>query len=245
MANQGKFIAITGGASGIGLALVKLLASRNAILSISDLNVAALATLEAELKTGHPDYLYTAVNIANEEEVNAWITATKDHFGELHGAANCAGIVGTTNMAMPLTKIDNKNWELCLGFNLTGTPPAFLCNMYCIRAELQNIADSGSIVSIASAASLEGIAWMGLYCAVKHGVIGLVHAVAKEVGNWGIRANVVAPGNIDTSLLRGALEGRNQYGTPGEAASVLAWHLGPESTFVTGAVYMVDGGWQP
>lgn len=95
---------------------------------------------------------------------------------------------------------------------------------------------------------------MGPYCAAKHGLIGLTRAVAKEVGNRGIRVNVVAPGNIDTALLHDALEGRNQasvvpgtpmprYGSPEEAAFLLAWLLGPESTFVTGAVYTVDGGW--
>ena len=115
-----KVIAITGGASGIGLALVKLLASRNAKLSISDMNTAGLAALEAELKAEHPDFLYTTLDITKEDEVNAWITATKKHFGSLHGAANCAGIVGTTNTAMPLAEIETKNWDLCLGVNLTG-----------------------------------------------------------------------------------------------------------------------------
>lgn len=118
---ENRVIAITGGASGMGLALVRLLASRNAKLSICDLNETGLAALETELRPHHPDYLFSKVNIAKEEEVNSWITATKNHFGHLDGAANCAGIVGSTNSAMPLTEIDNENWELCLGVNLTGT----------------------------------------------------------------------------------------------------------------------------
>lgn len=124
--------------------------------------------------------------------------------------------------------------------------------MYCIRAELQSISDGGSIVSVASIAGLEGMAGLAPYCAAKHGLIGLSRAAAKEVGPRGVRVNVVAPGNIDTPLLQAAMEGRNhvtpatampRYGTPGEAASLLAWLLGPESTFVTGATYTVDGGW--
>lgn len=124
--------------------------------------------------------------------------------------------------------------------------------MYCLRAQLQNIEDGGSIVSVASIAGLEGLPDMGQYCAAKHGVIGLSRGAAKEVGSRGIRVNVMAPGNIDTPMLHEALGGREnvrpatampRYGTPTEAAYLLAWLLGPESTFVSGSVYTLDGGW--
>lgn len=135
---DGKVIAITGGASGMGLALARVLAARNANLSISDMNEKGLAAIEAELKEEHPNYLYTKVNIAVEKEVTDWISATKSHFGRLDGAANCAGIVGTTNTAMPLTQIENSNWDKCIAVNLTGKCylPRFkatICPQACMR----------------------------------------------------------------------------------------------------------------
>ncbi|CAK7205870.1 hypothetical protein SEUCBS139899_008650 [Sporothrix eucalyptigena] len=221
---EGKVITVTGGASGIGLALVRLLAEQGASLSIADLNTRGLDALEAEFKDKHPNYLYTRVNIAVEAEVRDWIAATTKHFGRpLDGAGNCAGIVGLTNKAMPLTAIKNANWDLCLAVNLTG-------NMYCMREELRNMADGGSVVSVASVAGLEGLAGLSPSCAAKHGVIGLTRAVAKEIGECRIRANVVAPGNIDTPLLAAALKGREgrtyasaipRDGTPTEVATML------------------------
>ncbi|CAK7207048.1 hypothetical protein SEUCBS139899_009856 [Sporothrix eucalyptigena] len=243
---DGKVITVTGGASGIGRALVHLLADQGACLSIADMNTAGLTSLEAELKDMHPDFLYTCVNIAVEAEVRDWIAATTAHFGRpLDGAANCAGIVGSTNQAMPLTAIENANWDLCLAVNLTGT-------MYCLREQLRHMVDGGSVVSVSSVAGLEGMAGLAPYCAAKHGLIGLSRAVAKEVGALGVRVNVVAPGNIDTPLLASAVAGREgrtypsaipRDGRPEELAAMLRWLLGPESTYVTGAVYTVDGGW--
>lgn len=99
-----------------------------------------------------------------------------------------------------------------------------------------------------------GFANHGAYSASKHGVIGLTRSAAKEVGVRGIRVNAIAPGSIQTPLLDQAFQivkqGENpeptaikRVGTAEEMASVIAFLLGPESTFVTGSVYGADGGW--
>jgi NAD(P)-dependent dehydrogenase (short-subunit alcohol dehydrogenase family) len=117
---SGKVYVITGGASGMGLALVRLLSARGASLSIADLNTRGLADIEAELAGKNSSHMYTTLDISKEAEVNRWIDATLKRFGYLNGAANCAGILGTTKTAMPLTEIETENWDLCLAVNLTG-----------------------------------------------------------------------------------------------------------------------------
>lgn len=99
-----------------------------------------------------------------------------------------------------------------------------------------------------------GFAGYGAYSASKHGVIGLTRCAAKEVGDREIRINAVAPGAISTPLLKKAQEinpgeGNNstasikRNGTAEEVAGTVAYLLGPDSTYVTGSVYGVDGGW--
>lgn len=126
---SGKIYAISGGASGIGLALARLLSARGASLSIADMNTEGLASIEAELASENPNHLYTMLNIAKEAEVNGWIGATTKKFGRLDGAANCAGILGTTKTAMPLTEIETDNWDFCLAVNLTGKLFWFLSSL--------------------------------------------------------------------------------------------------------------------
>ena len=117
---DGKVIAITGGASGIGRATAKILASRGARLSIADLNATTLNQLSSEFSSQHPDFLYTQLDITKRTDVDDWIKKTVDHFGGLDGAANCAGVTGRTNDWMPLTEVDDAHWDITIGVNLTG-----------------------------------------------------------------------------------------------------------------------------
>ncbi|KAH0843801.1 2,5-dichloro-2,5-cyclohexadiene-1,4-diol dehydrogenase [Fonsecaea pedrosoi] len=241
---DGKVIAITGGSSGIGKATARILASRGAKLSIADWNATSLAQLSAEFSSQYPDFLYTQLDVTQRAKVDDWIAQTVQHFGRLDGAANCAGVTGRTNDRMPLTEVDDEHWDVAIGVNLTGT-------MACLRAQLRAIVDGGSIVSIASVAGLEGIAGISPYCAAKHGIIGLTRSAAKEVAQRQIRVNAVAPGTINTPLYQDSMNGiavppscpMGRVAEPQEVAAVLTWLLGPESTFVTGSVYTVDGGW--
>jgi len=236
-------IAITGGASGIGLATAKILHSKGAALSIADISTEALDRAKQEFEGRDNDIMYSKVDISKRLEVDAWIKNTVDRFGTLTGAANCAGVA---NSFKPLTEIEDEEWDRTIGINLSGT-------MYCLRAELRNIVGGGSIVSVSSVSGLEGIANLSAYTASKHGVIGLTRAAAKEVGGRKIRVNAVAPGVIRTPMTEQQMEVAKtefppigQLGRHGEAdevASLLVWLLGPESTFVTGSVYTVDGGW--
>jgi NAD(P)-dependent dehydrogenase (short-subunit alcohol dehydrogenase family) len=130
--------------------------------------------------------------------------------------------------------------------------------MHVLKESFKLMSDNAgcSVVAVSSVAGLQGIANMAAYCASKHGVIGLTRSVAKEVAPRGIRVNCVAPGAVDTPLLDVANGGPGRelvmaaastmpMGRAADAveiARVVAFLLGGESSFVTGGVYTVDGG---
>ena len=117
-----KVIAITGGASGIGLATAKILASRGAKLSIADVSEPNLEKAKTTIKEAAPDsgdVLIRKVDVRNFSEVHEWIKETVDKFGKLDGAANIAGTVGTNYSGYTLADEDKDQWDLIIGVNLT------------------------------------------------------------------------------------------------------------------------------
>jgi NAD(P)-dependent dehydrogenase (short-subunit alcohol dehydrogenase family) len=183
---QGKVIAITGGASGIGLALAKLLSSRGALLSLADLQINALTRAADSIRELGGKVITNVVDVRNPAEVDAFLDATVNEYGRLDGAANLAGVIGRTMYKVTTADLSNEDWEFVMGINATGV-------FNCVRKELQIIVDGGSIVNAASVLGLRGTEKNPAYSASKHAVVGLTKSAAADSGHRNIRVNAVAP----------------------------------------------------
>ena len=186
---QGKTIALTGGASGIGLATSQILYSRGANIAIADIDQSALdnaSTLFKPQDEGESRVMLTKLDVTNRSAVDTWISSVVSKFGRLHGAANCAGVIGKHHGTRTVEQLEDDQWDLIMGVNLTGM-------MYCLRAELRAIKGPGSVVCVSSVQGTMGFAKHAAYAASKHGVLGLVRSAAKEVGERAVRVNAVTP----------------------------------------------------
>lgn len=159
----GKVIALTGGASGIGLATAETIYSRGGSVSIADVDQAALDKASSSFKDDSRVFL-TKVDVSRRKEVDDWIASTVRKFGKLDGAANCAGIIGKHHGTRNVEELDDDQWDLIISVNLTGM-------MYCLRAELQAIQRPGSIVCVSSVQGTMGFA--------KHAAYSVCNALSR------------------------------------------------------------------
>jgi NAD(P)-dependent dehydrogenase (short-subunit alcohol dehydrogenase family) len=175
---KGKVIALTGAGSGIGFETAKLLASQGAKLSVCDVNEAALSEKVKELvaSAGSPENIFsTVVDVRKPKEVDTWIEATVQKFGKLDGGVNMAGVIPKSINIERVEDLNDEDWHFVMDVNLHGV-------MHCMRAQLRNMNQCGSIVNAASICGLIGFPKNAAYTATKHAVIGLSRAAAKEVG---------------------------------------------------------------
>jgi NAD(P)-dependent dehydrogenase (short-subunit alcohol dehydrogenase family) len=249
---DGRVALITGGASGIGAAAVRLFAAEGAAVAVLDRDGDAAARLVESLGDGAARALVMAADVTDRaavEEATARAAAT---FGRIDVVYNNAGVPVGFGPVADLTAAD---WNLSLAVNVTGT-------LYCTQAALPHLrsAGGGSIVNQSSVAALVGIPGLAAYSASKGAVVALTRTLAAELAPEGIRVNVICAGTVDTPMARPLLVARGRgdvelgakltaerypigrIGTPEEIARAALFLASDESSFVTGAVLTADGG---
>jgi meso-butanediol dehydrogenase/(S,S)-butanediol dehydrogenase/diacetyl reductase len=249
---EGKVIVITGAAGGIGKATAKKLAEQGANLALVDLNLDAVQQVVADLGLDDSSAIALQANVAKEEEVKAYVDATVDKFGKIDGFFNNAGIEGTT---ANVEDYPTETFELVFNVNVKG---AFLGLKYVVPVMKKQ--GFGSIVNTASGAGLIGAPGFVGYNSSKHAVIGMTKVVALETAPFGVRVNAVAPGVINTKMMRniekntvpedaegarkafGAAVPLGRYGEAEEVANVAIFLLSDDASYVSQSIYTVDGG---
>ena len=187
---EGKVVALTGAASGIGFATSMLLASQGAYLSVADLNEGSLLEAVEKFRVAASPtakIMHAVVDVRKDSQVNEWIARTVQEYGKkLDGGVNLAGVIPQCINKERVEDLNNEDWHFVIDVNLHGV-------MYCMRAELQNMNNNGSIVNAASICGTIGFPKNAAYTASKHAVIGLSRSATKEVGDREIRINCIAP----------------------------------------------------
>jgi len=249
MGLEGKVALITGGGRGIGAAIAKRFIDDGAKIVISDILADELDKTAQSLSS---DSVATCTgDVTKFDDVKKMVDETVKFGGKIDVLINNAGIDPPGN----IVDIEIDLWKKILDVNLNGP-------FYCMKAAIPEMIKlgKGSIVNIASLAGVRVIPSMPAYCASKGGLIQLSRQCALDYGPKGIRSNIVAPGATKTDMLINAMEGLSKAlkrdafevlaesvplrrpAMPDEMAGACSFLASDDSSFITGAVLMVDGG---
>ncbi len=244
---QGKSSIITGAASGIGAATAHLFAAEGASVVLADWAEARGTAVAESIEEGGGNATFVKVDVSSPENVKHMIETAVETNGRLDVLFNNAGVEGDQ---APTADCTLENWDRVININLKGV---FLGMKHGIAAMLET--GGGVIVNNASVAGLVGFQNIPAYCASKGGVIQLTKGAALEYAGQGIRVNVICPGVIATPMVerftsageeaRAALESMEpigRFGTPEEVAKLVLYLASDDSSFCTGAPFLVDGG---
>jgi 3-oxoacyl-[acyl-carrier protein] reductase len=238
-----KVSIITGAAQGIGLATAEKFAREGAIVVVCDLRQAGVDAAVARCRELGAQAVGFAVNVTDRSAVDAMVAAVKDQFGRIDVLVNNAGITKDAR----LQKMSIEQFDAVIDVNLRAV-------FHCAQAVTDTMVAQGSgvILNASSVVGIYGNFGQTNYAATKFGVIGFTKTWSRELGPKGVRCNAVAPGFIDTPILKTmpdkVIEGMRadiplrRLGQPEEIANVYAFLASDEASYINGTVIEVAGG---
>jgi 3-oxoacyl-[acyl-carrier protein] reductase len=237
---SGRRAVVTGGASGLGLAVASRIVAEGGSAVLWDLNADSLA--EAQLKSGATDII--ALDVADADAVAAAADRSIKAMGGVDILVTAAGITGAT---VPVADFPIDSWQRVINVNLNGM-------FYCCRALVPGMqaAGYGRIVNISSVAGKEGNPNASAYSASKAGVIGLTKSLGKELATSGVLVNAVTPATFNSPILAQMPASQVEYmkakipmgrlGESEEVAALVCWLASEECSFSTAATFDISGG---
>ena len=237
-----KVALITGGGSGIGAAVARRFAQEGAKIAIGDVDVEGAEKVASEIKDAGGEALICKADVRKRDEVEAMVDHVLREYGRLDILINNAGVTRDSLCA----RMSEEDWNFVVDVNLKGT---FLCSKAAFRPMRKQ--RYGKIVNTASVAVRGNIGQVN-YSASKAGIIGLTRTLALEFARAGICVNCIAPGFIETPMTEGLPEKVKEealkriplgrLGRPEEVANLHLFLASPESDYITGQVFFIDGG---
>lgn len=236
---------VTGGAQGIGLGLTEHLLTQGWQVAIADINEAAGQAAQENLAQFRDSLLFVPCDVSQEGDVERYVHAAINQFGQFNGLINNAGIANPHSG--PVEDLSLADWNRWIGINLTG---CFLMAKYAVPYLRPT---KGAIVNISSVRALQSEPHSEAYAASKGGVIALTHALAVSLGP-AIRVNCISPGWIDVSAYKHPPQAANlslidheqhpvgRVGQAQDIADMAHYLLSDRAGFITGQNIVVDGG---
>ena len=246
---RGKVALITGGRQGMGKSHALLLAKAGAKVVVSDISQEDCEKVVKEIEKSGGEAIAIKCDVSKKTEVDEMVKKTIAKWGKIDILVNNAGIC----QFKPFLELTEEEWDKTLNINLKGY---FLCAQAAAKEMVKK--KSGVIVNIASIAMGQvgiGIPYIVHYCASKGGIVAMAEALAAELAPFNIRVNTMAPGGIDTPMAAAAktdpktLEKSlsripmHRFGQPQEVSNAVLFLASDESSYITGATLIVDGGW--
>jgi len=235
-----RHILVSGGSRGLGQNIVQGLLA-------SGYRVSAASRRPSEFTEGlrnEDRFLFAAADVSSSEAIAGLVSTAEKRFGPIYGLVNCAGVAVDTVLAT----MSDEQIDRVLSINLAGT---LRLTRRVVRSMLLS-RRGGSIVNISSIVGLRGYSGLAAYGATKGGLDAMTRALARELGERGIRVNSVAPGFVETEMTHGLGQDQREQivrrtplsrlGTPADIHGAVRFLLSDESSFITGHVLVVDGG---
>ena len=242
---------VTGAASGIGFATAELFVQEGAQVAVCDLDLKGGISLANHLEKGKAKFI--EADVSDETSVKEMVSEAVNWLGKLDIVINNAGVGGVGD-PKPLAELSIETWDRTINTNLKG---AYLVTKFCLPHLVAS--GGGSIVNLVSTYSIVGGPQLGAYCASKGGILALTRNIAIDYAPNHIRANAIAPGFVDTPMLRNDINKdpnpkavlddilrripQGELMTAEQVARVILFLASEDSAIMTGSLVVADGGY--